>query len=188
MRIELTLEPGNSDRKNLHQRDLVLSVHRSPKRKRRIQCLAPEGTRCQASHLRRAATKRIRSFRFRHHLKRKGRTRYLAPEYLRPRLQLTRTRPEVAQASIADRRSKRARASNVADKPDESTAQVPRKTRKRQPKVYKKRPSDAVHNINNRVLQSRPHNTRQRKVYKQERGSRRLAGRLPEYGMLPKTR
>jgi hypothetical protein len=91
-----------------------------------------------------------------------------------------------AEAPTPDRRSKRARASDVVDKPDESTAQVPRKTRKRQPKVYKKRASDAVQDIDDRGLQSKPHNTRQRKAYKQERGSRRLAGRLPEYGMLPK--
>jgi hypothetical protein len=97
-----------------------------------------------------------------------------------------RTAPTLTQASIADRRSKRARATDVVDKPEESTAQVPRKTRKRQPKVYKKRASDAVHDIDDQVLQSKPHNTRQRKVYKQERGSRRLAGHLPEYGMLPK--
>ena len=97
-----------------------------------------------------------------------------------------RTAPTLAQASIADRRSKRARASNVVDKPDESTAQVPRKIRKRQPKVDKKRASDAVQDIDDRGLRSKAHNTRQRKVYKQERGSRRLAGHLPEYGMLPK--
>jgi hypothetical protein len=92
----------------------------------------------------------------------------------------------LTQASIADRRLKGARATDVVDKPDESTAQVPQKTRKRQPKVYKKRASDVVHDIDDQVLQSKPHNTRQRKVYKQERGSRRLAGHLPEYGMLPK--
>jgi hypothetical protein len=74
----------------------------------------------------------------------------------------------------------------VVDKPNESTAQVPQKTRKRQPKVDKNRASDTVQDIDDRGLQSKAHNTRQRKVYKQERGSRRLAGHLPEYGILPK--
>ena len=72
------------------------------------------------------------------------------------------------------------------DKPDKSTAQVPQKIRKRQPKVDKKRASDAVQNIDDRGLQSKAHNTRQRKIYKQKQRSRRLTGHLPEYGILPK--
>ena len=81
---------------------------------------------------------------------------------------------------------KRARASDVVDKPEESTAQVSRKTRTKQPKADKNRASDAVHDSADRGLWSKTHNTRQRKVYKLERGSRRLAGRLPEYSMFPK--
>ncbi|CZR52894.1 uncharacterized protein PAC_02771 [Phialocephala subalpina] len=87
-----------------------------------------------------------------------------------------RTAPTLAQASIADRRSKRARASDVVDKPDESTAQVPRKTSKRQPKVDEKRASDAVQDIDDRGLQSKPHN-------KGQRASRRLAHEPPQFGM-----
>jgi len=74
----------------------------------------------------------------------------------------------------------------VVDKPEESTAQVPRKTRTRQPKADKNRASEAVHDSDDRGLRSKAHNTRRRKIYKQERGSRKLAGHLPEYSMLPK--
>ena len=97
-----------------------------------------------------------------------------------------RTAPTVVQASIADHRSKPARASIVVDRPDESTAQVLQETRKTQLQEDKKRASDAVQDVDDQGLQSKSHNTKQRKTYKQERGSRRPAGRLPEFGMLPK--
>jgi hypothetical protein len=65
--------------------------------------------------------------------------------------------PAPAEAPTPDRRPKRLKqASDIVDEPDDSP-QVPRKPRKRQPKVYK-----------------------------QERESRRLAGHLPEFGLLPK--
>ncbi|KAK0127971.1 hypothetical protein ONS96_007466 [Cadophora gregata f. sp. sojae] len=96
-----------------------------------------------------------------------------------------RITPRLNPGSNAGRRPKRARAIDVLVKPEESTAQIPRKTRKHQPKACQKRASAEAHDINSQVLQSKPHNTKKRKVYKQERRSRRLAGKLPEYGMLP---
>ena len=65
-----------------------------------------------------------------------------------------RAAPTSAKLSMIGRRPKRARASNVADEPDSS------------------------------VAQTKPHKTRQPKVYKKERASRRLAGKAPEYHML----
>ena len=167
-------------RRNIHAR--VSSQHeQEPGADATADALAPE----KASRLRaptpRATKKTSRKTRGGRITKNTAQSQSVANRDTRSR----RTAPTLAHALIADRRSKRARASDVVDKPDESTAQVPRKARKTQPKVDK-RASDAVQDIDDRGLQSKPHNTRQRKVYKQERGSRRLAGRLPEYGMLPK--
>jgi hypothetical protein len=66
------------------------------------------------------------------------------------------------------------------DKPVNNTAQVPPKTRKRQPRVHKERASGA---IKGKVLQSNHYNTRQQKVYKKERASQRLAHEPPQFGM-----
>jgi hypothetical protein len=82
------------------------------------------------------------------------------------------TAPTPAEVPMPDRQSKQLR--RAPDKPDDNTAQVPPKTRKRQPKVQKERASDV---IEDEVLQSKHHNTRQRKVYKKERSSQRLAER-----------
>jgi hypothetical protein len=60
------------------------------------------------------------------------------------------------------------------DQPDDNTVQVPAKTRKRQPKVHKERASNV---IEDGVRQSKHPITRQRKVYKRERASPRLAER-----------
>ncbi|CZR65264.1 uncharacterized protein PAC_15164 [Phialocephala subalpina] len=86
------------------------------------------------------------------------------------------TAPTPAEAPIPNRRSKRQKASDMVDKPEDSTVQVPRQTRKRQPKVHKERVSGAVDDIDDKVLQSKHHDTGQR-------ASRRLAHKPPQFGM-----
>ncbi len=71
---------------------------------------------------------------------------------------------------------KRQKASDIVDKPEDSTVQVPRQTRKRQPKVDKERVSGAVDDIGSKVLQSEYYETGQR-------ASRRLAYKPPQFGM-----
>jgi hypothetical protein len=86
------------------------------------------------------------------------------------------TAPTPAEVPMPNRRSKRQKASDMVDKPEDSTVQVPRQTRKRQPKVQKERVSGAVDDIDDKVQQSKHHD-------KGQRASRRLAHKPPQFGM-----
>ncbi|KIM93092.1 hypothetical protein OIDMADRAFT_36026 [Oidiodendron maius Zn] len=91
--------------------------------------------------------------------------------------QSRRVTPTPLKAPIPDRQANQLR--RAPDESDGNTAQVPPKTHKRKPKAHKERASDT----NNKILQPKHHNRRQRKAYRKERASRRLAHEPPQFGM-----